>query len=132
MKDLLTSEAAQQLESWSPREQAQFAALIEWAKSELQKELLHRAVAARHPPSDVQAFAEAIRDLDDEAAFAACTLADGNQATSSVVATPLTGGRTHTTWSAGYGVAASNASIASSVAGNCGTPSLQCSSIANS
>ena len=53
-------------------------------------------------------------------------------ATSSVVATPLTGGRTHTTWSAGYGVAASNASIASSVAGNCGTPSLQCSSIANS
>ncbi len=49
-------------------------------------------------------------------------------ATSSTVATPLTGGRTQTTWSAGYGDAASSASIASSVAGSCGTPSLQCSS----
>src|SRR5689334_1743092 len=53
-------------------------------------------------------------------------------ATSSTVATPLTGGSTHTTWSAGYGDAASSASIASSVAGSCGTPSLQCSASARS
>src|SRR3954471_19535882 len=38
-------------------------------------------------------------------------------ATSSIVATPLTGGSTHNGWSAGYGDRASNASIAASVAG---------------
>src|SRR5438132_7789995 len=53
-------------------------------------------------------------------------------ATSSTVATPLLGGRTQTTWSGGYGDAASSASIASSVAGSCGTPSLQRSSNDNS
>jgi hypothetical protein len=46
-------------------------------------------------------------------------------ATSSTVATPLQGGRTHSTWSAGYGEAVSSASIASSVAGSSGTPSPQ-------
>src|SRR5439155_16023073 len=53
-------------------------------------------------------------------------------ATSSTVATPLRGGRTHTTWSGGYGDAANSASIASSVAGNWGTPSPQRSSNDNS
>src|SRR5437763_12073398 len=44
-------------------------------------------------------------------------------ATSSTVATPLRGGSTHTTWSAGYGEASRSVSIASSVAGSWGTPS---------
>src|SRR5690348_12228454 len=53
-------------------------------------------------------------------------------AINSTVATPLLGGRTHNAWSAGYGVAASNASTASSVAGSSGAPSLQRSAIARS
>src|SRR5690242_9859683 len=53
-------------------------------------------------------------------------------AISSTVATPLTGGSTQSAWSAGYGVAASNASIASSVAGRSGAPSLHPSAIARS
>src|SRR3954469_24465010 len=53
-------------------------------------------------------------------------------ATSSIVATPLTGGSTHNGWSAAYGDVTSNASTASSVAGSNGNPSLQCSSRANS
>src|SRR5258705_6521293 len=53
-------------------------------------------------------------------------------AISSTVATPLLGGSTHNAWSAGYGVAASSASTASSVAGSIGTPSLHRCAIASS
>src|SRR6516225_8870547 len=46
-------------------------------------------------------------------------------AISSTVATPLTGGSTHSAWSAGYGDSASKASTTSSVAGRIGSPSPQ-------
>src|SRR4051812_48465216 len=55
---------------------------------------------------------------DSQPAIAAFT------AISSMVATPLLGGSTHNAWSDGYGVAASRALTASSVAGRSGAPSL--------
>src|SRR5680860_427766 len=43
-------------------------------------------------------------------------------ASSSTVATPLRGGRTATTWSAGYGAASTSASTASGVGASSGAP----------
>lgn len=72
--DLLSDEAQAQLERWSKRSQALFAELLEDAGSDLQRELLQRAVAAGHTPKEVHAFADELRGLADEDVFGACTL----------------------------------------------------------
>jgi len=72
--DLLSDEAQAQLERWSKKSRALFAELLEDAGSDLQRELLQRAVAAGHTPKEVHAFADELRGMDDDDVFGACTL----------------------------------------------------------
>ncbi|HLL54470.1 MAG TPA: hypothetical protein VK447_13035 [Myxococcaceae bacterium] len=82
--DLVTSESEEELEGWSRSDRQLFAELLEDAGSELQKELLRRALAAGHPANELHAFADAIRGLADDALFDACTLAPAKAAKRSV------------------------------------------------
>lgn len=62
------------LEAWPERRRTQFVELMEDATSELQQELVQRAVLAGHTPGEVHAFADELRGLSDEQCFEACTL----------------------------------------------------------
>lgn len=64
------------LDRWGPRARRLFDELQEDAASELQRELLWRAVAAGHTAAEVHAFADEIRGLSDAEAYEACTLED--------------------------------------------------------
>lgn len=64
------------LEGWSPRARKLFKELMEDASSELQQELVQRAVLAGHTPGEVHAFADELRGLSDDECFVACTLDD--------------------------------------------------------
>lgn len=72
--DALSEEALEKLEAWPPKSRALFEELVEDASSEMQRELLQRAVAAGHTPAEVHAFADELRVLEDDEAFDACTL----------------------------------------------------------
>ncbi|MEW5739955.1 MAG: hypothetical protein AB1938_13570 [Myxococcota bacterium] len=76
MKHPVSDEAQEQLDRWSARAQRLFTELLEDAGSDLQRELLQRAVAAAHTPGEVHAFADEIRGLSDEELYEACTLED--------------------------------------------------------
>jgi hypothetical protein len=73
---LVTEEAQAQLDAWPKKARALFHELLDDAGSELQRELLQRAVAAGHTPAEVHAFADELRALSDEEAYEACTLHD--------------------------------------------------------
>lgn len=70
----LSDEARDQLEKWSVKARHLLDELLEDAPSDLQRELIARAIAAGHTPAEVHAFGDEIRALSDDAAFAACTL----------------------------------------------------------
>ena len=70
----LSKEAQSQLARWPTRAKKLFAELLEDAQSALQQELLQRALASGHSPNEVHAFADQLRALSDDEAFAACTL----------------------------------------------------------
>lgn len=74
MEHPLSEEALEQLQQWPPKARALFDELLEDAGSDLQRELLQRAVAAAHTPAEVHAFADELRGLSDEDAYEACTL----------------------------------------------------------
>jgi hypothetical protein len=70
----ISDEAHDQLQQWPPRARQIFDELLEDAGSDLQRELILRAVAASHTPAEVHAFADELRGMSDEDAYAACTL----------------------------------------------------------
>lgn len=70
----MSPEAARQLAIWPGPARQLFSELIDDAGSDLQRELLMRAVAAFHTPSEVHAFADQLRGLGDAETYAACTL----------------------------------------------------------
>ncbi|GEM_PF-2106988 len=72
--DALGEEAKEKLNAWPAKARALFNELVEDAPSELQRELLQRAVAAGHSLPEIHAFADELRVLGDEEAFDACTL----------------------------------------------------------
>lgn len=72
----VSEEAQDQLDGWPPTARVLFEELLEDAGSDLQRELILRAVAAAHTPSEVHAFADELRALSDEEAYEACTLHD--------------------------------------------------------
>ena len=72
--DALKEEALEKLEGWSAQARQLFEELVEDAASEMQRELLQRAVAAGHSPAEIHAFADELRALPDPEAFDACTL----------------------------------------------------------
>ncbi|MFZ5443959.1 MAG: hypothetical protein ACOZQL_28405 [Myxococcota bacterium] len=74
MAHSLSDEALEQLQQWSAKARALFDELLDDAGSDLQRELLQRAVAAAHTPAEVHAFADELRGLSDEEAYEACTL----------------------------------------------------------
>jgi hypothetical protein len=74
MNHPLSDDAQGALEAWPKRSRGLFAELLEDAGSELQRELLERALVAGHTPGEVHAFADELRGLDDDGAFSACTL----------------------------------------------------------
>lgn len=76
MSEGVSKEAAEALERWPKKAQGLFRELLEDAGSELQRELLQRAVAAGHTPAEVHAFADELRAMSDEEAYEACTLHD--------------------------------------------------------
>jgi hypothetical protein len=70
----VSHEARAQLDRWSDKARRLFDELLEDAASDLQRELLQRAVAAAHTPAEVHAFADELRALSDPEAYEACTL----------------------------------------------------------
>ncbi|MBI3184949.1 MAG: hypothetical protein HYZ28_22645 [Myxococcales bacterium] len=84
--DVLSSEAQEELSRWSEGDRALFGELMQDAGSEVQREMLRRALAAGHSPAELHAFADAMRAMPDEEIFAACTLGDGGRAPHSIVA----------------------------------------------
>jgi hypothetical protein len=72
----VSDEANELLAQWPARARALFDELLDDAGSDLQRELIQRAVVAAHTPAEVHAFADEIRALPDEKAFQACTLDD--------------------------------------------------------
>lgn len=76
MTQKLPDEIEAVLEGWSLRSRRLFHELMEDATSELQQELVQRALLAGHTPGEVHAFADELRGLSDEACFEACTLDD--------------------------------------------------------
>lgn len=72
----VSEDAQAHLDGWPKKARVLFFELLEDAGSELQQELLQRAVAAGHTPAEVHAFADELRGLSDEEAFEACTLHD--------------------------------------------------------
>lgn len=73
--DLLTAEAGALLAGWPRRDQILFAELMEDAPSEIQREMLWRALSAGHSAAELHAFGDALRPLSDREVFEACTLA---------------------------------------------------------
>jgi hypothetical protein len=82
--DLVTVESEEELEGWSRADRQLFAELLADAGSEMQRELLRRALAAGHQAHELHSFADAIRGLSDGALFSACTLAPDKAARQSV------------------------------------------------
>ncbi len=74
MSRAVSEETQAQLDAWPKKARALFFELLEDAGSELQQELLARAVAAGHSPAEVHAFADELRGLADDEAYEACTL----------------------------------------------------------
>lgn len=72
----VSDEALEQLDRWPAKARRLFDELLEDAGSDLQRELLQRAVAAAHTPPEVHAFADEIRALSDDEVYEACTLED--------------------------------------------------------
>ncbi len=72
----VSDEAQDQLDQWPPTARVLFNELLEDAGTDLQRELILRAVAAAHTPSEVHAFADQLRAMADEEAYEACTLHD--------------------------------------------------------
>ena len=70
----LSKEAEAQLTRWPARARKLLTELLDDAATALQRELLQRSVAAGHSPNEVHAFADQLRGMADEDAFAACTL----------------------------------------------------------
>jgi hypothetical protein len=73
----LPDEVEAVLDAWSARGKKLFRELMEDATSELQQELVQRAMLAGHTPGEVHAFADELRGLSDDECFEACTL-DGD------------------------------------------------------
>ncbi|MHB8876358.1 MAG: hypothetical protein ACYC8T_21915, partial [Myxococcaceae bacterium] len=82
--DLLSKDAREQLSRWTQADQQLFAELLQDAPTELQQEMIQRALAAAHTPAELHAFCDEIRPLSDEEVFDACTLADARSAHSVV------------------------------------------------
>jgi hypothetical protein len=76
VSEALPDEVEAVLETWSARHKKLFKELMEDASSELQQELVQRAVLAGHTPGEIHAFADELRGLSDDECFVACTLDD--------------------------------------------------------
>jgi hypothetical protein len=74
--DAVPEEVQAVLERWSAKGRRVFTELMEDAGSELQRELVQRAVLAGHSPGEVHAFADELRGLSDDECYEACTLDD--------------------------------------------------------
>ena len=72
----VSHETSELLATWPSKARALFTELLEDAGSDLQRELLERAVLAAHTPAEIHAFADELRGLSDDAAYDACTLHD--------------------------------------------------------
>lgn len=70
----LSDEAAAAVEGWPPSSRALLEELFEDAGSDLQREFLSRSIGARRSLAEVHAFADELRALTDEQAYAACTV----------------------------------------------------------
>jgi hypothetical protein len=62
------------VDRWPKNKRELFSELMEDAASDLQREFICRAVVAGHSPSEVHAFADALRPLDDHACIDACVI----------------------------------------------------------
>lgn len=76
MRFPMSDDAQAELARWAPEARTSFEALIEDAASDLQREILARAVAAGRTPAEVHAFAAQIRGRSDPEVFDACTIAE--------------------------------------------------------
>jgi hypothetical protein len=82
----LSEDARERLSEWPPAHRARFAELVEDASSDLQREMLHRALSCGHPIPELHAFADALRSMSDAEVYDACTLSWDSGLKDSVVA----------------------------------------------
>lgn len=75
--DVLRSEVSRSLEDWSEAERTDFQALLKRARTELQREFILRAAAARHTLEEIESFADHIREEPDASVFELCTVRPG-------------------------------------------------------
>lgn len=71
--DLLSVEASARIERWSEKDRRAAIELLKLAGSEVQRELLRRAIAAGHELEPLRDFARAIFRMPDAELVAACT-----------------------------------------------------------
>lgn len=69
----LLGESSELVADWDDEARHQLVELFEDAHTELQREMLHRGLAAGRTLRELHSFADAIRGLDDEAIFKECT-----------------------------------------------------------
>jgi hypothetical protein len=82
----LSEEARERLSEWPRDHRGRFEELIEDAASDLQREMLQRAVSCGHSLSELHAFADALRAMTDAEVYDACTLSWNSGLQDSVVA----------------------------------------------
>lgn len=73
VEEPVLGDSAEQVADWDDEDRAQLIELLEDAASDLQREMLHRGLAAGRPLRELHSFADAIRGLDDEEVFRECT-----------------------------------------------------------
>ncbi len=73
MKIQLPDDVLAVVDRWAPKQARLLDELWEDAVTELQRELLARAIVAGHTPAEIHAFADEIRPLDDDTLYERCT-----------------------------------------------------------
>jgi hypothetical protein len=83
---VLSEDARERLSEWPREHRARFDELIEDAASDLQREMLQRALSCGHALSELHAFADALRSMPDAEIYETCTLSWNSGLHDSVVA----------------------------------------------
>ncbi|HEX4621725.1 MAG TPA: hypothetical protein VH208_09180 [Myxococcaceae bacterium] len=83
---VLSEDARERLSEWPREDRGRFDELIEDAVSDLQREMLQRALGCGRSLSELHAFADALRALPDQEIYETCTLSSSSGLHDSVVA----------------------------------------------
>jgi len=81
LRSILSPEALARIDVWESGPRLQLTELLEDATSDLQREMIQRALAAGRSLPELHAFADELRSMPDEDVYAACTPRPGTTRT---------------------------------------------------